>query len=188
MKKRKVSKWEKQRRKSYREFLKKRGHGLNHRMPKSERWFRELLEDYGYYERFKKNTLIYKLGVIPDYQNPEYKIVIEVDGSIHDLEEVRIRNVEKDKLYNSRGWKVFRVAHGDEKAAYEVLGALVEIFKKPSEKQLREIKQKEERKRQYELLQEQLERRSKPASPEEQIEAIQRILGTKKVKAGKFYE
>lgn len=163
---------EKARRSAFRKrkkaFLEKCSGRLNGRMPKSEQWFREKLEDYGLYNRFKKNTPLYKLGLIPDLHNRDYKIVIEVDGSIHETQKVKARDAEKDEMYKKAGYTVFRVVHNDEEGAYRVLDELVEMFKKPSPRQLTKTKRRI------------LAGKVSPAPINEQLRAIKAILGSSK--------
>ncbi len=170
--------------KSYRSMFRKQkslfmlncGNKLNGKMPKSEQWFRELLEDYGLYKRFKKNRTIYHLEVIPDLLDQEYMIVIEVDGTIHQKDSVIERDMVKDEKYQKAGYKVFRVVHGDNVGAYNVMDELVEIYKTPSTKQLRRI----QRKKQIAWKEDQV---FEKIPVEQQLAAIQSIMGTKKRKA-----
>lgn len=171
-------------RKQKSKFLLKCMGRLNSKLPKSERWFREKLEDYGLYRRFKKNVPIFHLEVIPDLCDREYMIVIEVDGSIHKRKDVAERDAEKDKKYKDAGYTVFRVIHGDEEGAYRLLDTLVNIYRYPSKKQLRRVHRKIER----EKKKNNVEVVRQPISIEAQSEAIKRILGPKKIKPGKFYE
>lgn len=158
-------------------FMQKCSGRLNGKMPKSEQWFRELLEDYGLYKRFKKNRPIYHLEVIPDLLDQEYMIVIEVDGTIHQKESVIERDREKDEKYQKAGYKVFRVVHGDEAGASKVMDELVEIYRKPSKKQVRRVQRKQQRAWK--------EDKAFEAIPlEQQVASIQAILGTKKLKPG----
>lgn len=175
-------KYRKMFRKGKSEFMLKCSGRLNGKMPKSEQWFRALLEDYGLYKRFKKNTPIYHLEIIPDLHDKEYMIVIEVDGSIHRLPEVIKRDAVKDQKYKDAGYTVFRVIHGDEDGAYKVMDALVELYKTPSKKQMKRI----ERKKTREAVKGMANR--VPLTKEESDEAVLRILGTKKTIPGKFYK
>lgn len=172
-------KYRKMVRKGKSEFMFKCSGRLNGKMPKSEQWFRALLEDYGLYKRFKKNRPIYHLEVIPDLLDQEYMIVIEVDGSIHQLPEVTKRDAVKDQKYKDAGYTVFRVVHGDEVGAYKVMDALVEIYRTPSKKQIK----RSERKKAREAV-----KNRAPLTKEESDEAVLRILGVKKTIPGKFYK
>ena len=51
--------------------------------------------------------------IIPDFYCDEKKIVIEIDWSIHDLKEVLILDIEKEKLLNNLWIKVIRIKNDD---------------------------------------------------------------------------
>lgn len=80
-------------------------------LPKSEQWFRSLYtprrgdlfnEPYGFY--------------IPDVINKRDLYIIEIDGSIHDLDEVKYKDFKKEQYYKSMYYKVFRVKAYDLKS------------------------------------------------------------------------
>ena len=48
-------------------------------------------------------------GMIVDFAIRSKRLVIEVDGSIHDLEEVQVRDAERDRRLVKRGWTVLRI-------------------------------------------------------------------------------
>lgn len=73
-------------------------------LPKSEQWFRAL------YNPDKSDRFNLPFGkYIPDVINKHYKYVIEVDGSIHLTEEQKYKDHLKNKYYESKRYKVFRV-------------------------------------------------------------------------------
>ncbi len=43
-----------------------------------------------------------------DFAIPKARLVIEIDGGIHKLEEVRLRDVERQKGIETLGWRVIR--------------------------------------------------------------------------------
>ena len=47
--------------------------------------------------------------VIPDFCSLEIKLIIEVDWSIHDVEEIYLLDKEKEKLLNQKWFKVVRI-------------------------------------------------------------------------------
>lgn len=77
-------------------------------LPKSELWFRSL-----YDEHFKCETDLYNetfMGkYLPDVVNHHFKYIIEVDGSVHDLIEVKARDFNKTKFYKKHHYKVYRL-------------------------------------------------------------------------------
>lgn len=44
-----------------------------------------------------------------DFADPFEKIALEIDGKIHQEQEVALRDAEKTKFLNSKGWKVIRI-------------------------------------------------------------------------------
>lgn len=61
---------------------------------------------------------------IPDLINRKKKYIVECDGSIHDLEEVKLKDFKKDRYFLSKGFKVFRVDYGDEKKIFDVIESI----------------------------------------------------------------
>lgn len=87
---------------------------IENQLPKSEIWFRSLYEKHYKIESDKYNQ-VFHAKYIPDLINKEYKYIIEIDGSIHDLERVSKKDQYKDYFYRVKGYKVFRLK------AYDVL-------------------------------------------------------------------
>ena len=46
--------------------------------------------------------------VIPDFVCKEYKLIIELDWSVHNLKEVLILDIEKEKLFKKNWYKIIR--------------------------------------------------------------------------------
>ena len=44
-----------------------------------------------------------------DFAVPKARLIIEIDGGVHKLEEVRFKDAERDKVIESLGWRVLRV-------------------------------------------------------------------------------
>lgn len=87
-------------------FFRKMSDKLNKDLPKSEVWFHALYAPYRFYD----DEFNQKLGpFIPDIVNRKYKYVIEVDGSIHDVEEIKKRDIIKNRTFFRLGFRVFRV-------------------------------------------------------------------------------
>lgn len=48
-------------------------------------------------------------GIIVDFAVTRARLVIEIDGGIHNLPDVQKRDQERDKLLESLGWTVLRI-------------------------------------------------------------------------------
>lgn len=99
-----------ERRNKRRLFIKNRAEELRSNLPRSEKWFANL------YTTFKSSSDEFNVpfaGLIPDVINHTFKYVIEVDGSIHDLDEVKRRDLKKDRKFKSLKYEVIRVVHND---------------------------------------------------------------------------
>jgi very-short-patch-repair endonuclease len=84
--------------------LKQYAKELNANLPNSERWFLE------HYTPHPKDRFNRPFGpYIPDIINKQYRYIIEIDGSIHDAPQVKLRDVIKTKYYQDNFFKVFRV-------------------------------------------------------------------------------
>jgi len=46
--------------------------------------------------------------VIPDFYSPDNKVIIEIDWSVHDIKEVYLLDLEKEKLLKNKWYKVIR--------------------------------------------------------------------------------
>ena len=46
---------------------------------------------------------------IVDFAITREKLVIEIDGGIHKLEEIALRDAERDSFLKSEGWRVLRI-------------------------------------------------------------------------------
>lgn len=67
---------------------------------------------------------------IPDLVNFWFKYVIECDGSVHDLDDVKIRDDKKDLFFGKIGFHVFRVRHGDMNRLLEIASMVRRIREK----------------------------------------------------------
>lgn len=77
---------------------------LEANLPKSEQWFRTL------YTPLKWDEYNSPQGpFIADVINRRLMYIIEIDGSIHDLPEVKQKDMKKDEYFYLRGFKVFRI-------------------------------------------------------------------------------
>lgn len=89
--------------------LKEYADQLNKYLPKSEIWFNDMFVSNWFYKymQFKTNTPFQ--GFIPDLISIKFKLVIEIDGSIHEKEEQKIKDFKKDTKYKKTGYQVIRV-------------------------------------------------------------------------------
>lgn len=81
---------------------------LNKNVPQSEKWFRALWDK----NEVKGIKLKWNYPVgkyIADAIDLNAKVIIEVDGSIHDTVEQKFRDELKDFYYKQRGYTVIRV-------------------------------------------------------------------------------
>ena len=61
---------------------------------------------------FKENSWLDRY-VIADFYSPENKLVIELDGNIHDLKDIYLLDREKEKLLKNRWYKVIRFINNE---------------------------------------------------------------------------
>lgn len=118
-KRKKSKKKENKRRKS--EFAAK----LNLIRPKSEIWFEEKMLECDLRFPFETNCVF--AGYIPDFINKHYKVIVEVDGSIHELERIKKRDAKKTRKYESLGYTVIRIKAYDSNSLEDALNMLKEI-------------------------------------------------------------
>ena len=104
--------------------IQKYANDLNNNLPQSEVWFQSRWsKDIVQHEwDMYKDKYNYPLGkYIPDVINIGYKYIIEIDGSVHDDEIVQWKDKLKDKYYESKKYKVFRVKAFNESSYLSVL-------------------------------------------------------------------
>ncbi len=53
------------------------------------------------------------LGYVADFACVEVRLLIEIDGIVHDLGERPARDAERDVVLTGRGWQVVRIAAAD---------------------------------------------------------------------------
>lgn len=98
---------------------------LNSFRPKSEIWFEEELIKNDVNFPFLRNEVF--AGYIPDFISKTYKIIVEVDGSIHEKEYIKKRDRKKDNKYNSLGYRVVRVKAYDNDSLNNCIKILKEL-------------------------------------------------------------
>jgi very-short-patch-repair endonuclease len=59
--------------------------------------------------KFRRQQLI--LGFIADFYCEALRLVVEVDGSVHDTQEQKLQDALKDEAYERRGLKVLRFSN-----------------------------------------------------------------------------
>jgi very-short-patch-repair endonuclease len=60
----------------------------------------------------KQHLIVREYSVFPFYIDFAFineKIAIEIDGSQHELPDIKIRDAKKDKLLNNQGWRILRI-------------------------------------------------------------------------------
>jgi len=121
------------RRRVTKEYLDRLAKRLEENLPKSEVWFRSIYERHGLkLESDKYNQPWFKR--IPDIVNHDLKYVIEIDGSIHEKKEQIARDRKKDRFYENKNYRVFRVkAYDNESLDFNIesLCSYREAFYKP---------------------------------------------------------
>ena len=76
--------------------------GLREFPTPAENKIKPLMQRFG----FEHDPVIF--GFIPDFANRKYKVIVEIDGSIHRKPEVRARDKAKNEAFRKNGWTVLR--------------------------------------------------------------------------------
>lgn len=93
--------------------LKKFQRSVSSTLPQSEVWFQSLYESHKLKLNSDKYNAIFWNKYLPDVLNNTFKYVVEIDGSIHDLGQVKFRDKLKDRFYRSHKFQVFRIRHNN---------------------------------------------------------------------------
>lgn len=93
-----------------------------------EQQFIKFLEEKGYSEKFliEREKSVYPYFI--DFAFTDLKIAIEIDGSQHLEEDRKRRDDEKDKLLQSQGWRVIRIAESIVKTDWNLLQQTIEKY------------------------------------------------------------
>ena len=99
------------------DIIKETARNLRKNMTESEKILWEELKSKKVKYKFLRQKPIYLYTenswldryVIPDFCSLEIKLIIEVDWSIHDVEEIYLLDKEKEKLLNQKWFKVVRI-------------------------------------------------------------------------------
>lgn len=91
-------------------WLNKRARELRDNLPNSEQWFIDRLNSSGYtLKDFKLVSNLAFIGKIPDLISKDYRLIIEIDGNIHNKEEIKENDKKKDRMYQGHLYHVIRV-------------------------------------------------------------------------------
>lgn len=105
-------------------WVKGKANELNDNLPRSERWFLKRFKDKGLLlKNFDLSPNRVLLDTIPDYISHKYRVIVEIDGSIHNLEYIKENDKKKDKTRAKTGYQVIRVK------AYNEISLSACIFK-----------------------------------------------------------
>lgn len=91
---------------------------LNANLPKSEIWFQDIYNQYRSNDKYDlfKDKMNEPVGkYIGDCVNHGYRYIIEIDGSFHDKDSQKIIDQRKDRFFQLRNYKIFRVKSYDDK-------------------------------------------------------------------------
>lgn len=106
--------------------LQKYANKLNLDLPKSEIWFQKLFENENFNTLFFYNKPIGKY--IPDVVSFKHKVIIEIDGSIHETDIQKFKDKLKTDYFINRGYTVFRIKAYSMNSYNEVLLKLKELL------------------------------------------------------------
>ena len=111
--------------KTWRKKLKAFASNLNINLPRSEQWFQAL------YKGYQCSTDLFNVQFhqkyIPDVQNRQFKYIIEIDGSVHNREDIKRKDITKDNWFRSKGYKVFRIEAYNVESFQEVINNIVAL-------------------------------------------------------------
>ena len=112
---------------------------LKKNLPKSELWFLEEYKNSGFPRynedsgqrsiRFGHSNRVFCNKYIPDFVNHKLKYIIEVDGSIHQLEHVKNKDKIKTEYYEKRHYTVIRIEAYNYKSLYFGLLRIAKKYK-----------------------------------------------------------
>lgn len=117
-------------RNSFKNFIDSKSIELEEELPKSEQWFRFKFEAEEIYKNFEfKYNVPFKMFI---YDNlcRKYRVVIEIDGSIHDLPEQIEKDKNKDRFTKSYGYDMIRIKAFDEESFILAMSRLKNILKR----------------------------------------------------------
>ena len=71
---------------------------------------------------------------IADFAFPLMRLIIEVDGPIHDTVHVRLKDRRKDEYLNMKGWRVIRLKYTEIRDKEKLRNYFINLFFKPKHK------------------------------------------------------
>lgn len=114
---------------------------LNENVPKSEIWFRNKFKNESIYNSLKVYYNKSFKKYIYDVYLPEYQILIEIDGSFHDREDQKLKDLKKDEFAKKCGLYCIRVKAYDDESYNNCINTIMDriniINKKRSNKILK---------------------------------------------------
>ena len=120
----------KQKKKEWKEQIKKFASNLETNIPKSEQWFRSLYEKHYKCDSDIYNAVFYST-YISDVLNHKYRYIIEIDGDIHNELFQMKKDVKKDIFYRNKKYKCFRIKAYNIDQYINVLKEIQKIRKEP---------------------------------------------------------
>ena len=99
------------------DIIKEASKNLRNSMTKSEVILWQYIKSWKLWVKFLRQKPIYVFSennwldrfLIPDFYCYEKKLIIEIDWSIHNLEEILNLDIEKEKLLNNLWYRVIRI-------------------------------------------------------------------------------
>ena len=86
-------------------------------------WYR-FLRQYPLYA-FTENSWLDRY-IIPDFYCKEKKLILEIDWSIHNMEEIYLLDKEKEKIFKYKWLKIMRIKNED---IYNNLDEIIKLIK-----------------------------------------------------------
>ncbi|MDD2870487.1 MAG: DUF559 domain-containing protein [Candidatus Gracilibacteria bacterium] len=113
-------------------ILKEAARNLRKNMTKSEKIIWNEIKNKKLGQKFLRQKPIYLYTeisgmdryIIPDFCSLDIKLILEIDGNIHDLDDIFLLDKEKEKLLINKGFKVIRITND------EIINDLNNVIKK----------------------------------------------------------
>ena len=118
------------------EIIKETARSLRKNMTESEKLLWKELNNKKIKYKFLRQKPIYLFTenswldryIIPDFCCLELKLIIEVDWSIHNLQEIYLLDLEKEKLLNQKWFKVIRIKNDEIKNNLNLVLSKIKSF------------------------------------------------------------
>ena len=104
---------------------------LRKNKPKSEIWFMNKLKEVCFPNVLPigKSNQVFNNRYIPDILNHKLKFIVEIDGSVHNLESVKEKDSKKNTYYMRRHYQVIRVRAYDDESFFKATLRLAQRFR-----------------------------------------------------------